>query len=355
VQSRIFFKQLLMGLKLYLRVPAAMFWIVVFPVLMLLGLGVAFGGKSDFAPKLVWARGASASPEDALLQRALTERIAGLDIVSSAEAAMRWRAGKLPALLEGQDGRYRLRINAYLRSQGGQLEALVQEAFLLAQARARGAPDPGRVPVVMESPGGHHDGPYAAFLLPGLLGLNVLMMGVFSAGIVDVQLREKGGYKRLATTPLPRHVYLAAQTCVRLIVVIAAALLLMLVGDLVFGIRNQGSYAGVLALQMLGAACFISLGYLLASFARSVEAYSGIANLVFLVLMLLSGVYFSLDAAPPWLQRGAEFLPLAPLLAALRAVFNDGAALAAEWSALLLVAGWTVLFFVLASKRFKWV
>jgi ABC-type polysaccharide/polyol phosphate export permease len=123
----------------------------------------------------------------------------------------------------------------------------------------------------------------------------------------------------------------------------------------VFGIHNQGSYLGVLALQMLGAACFISLGYLLASFARSVEAYSGIANVVFLVLMLLSGVYFSLDAAPDWLRRGADLLPLAPLLAALRAVFNDGAGLAGQGSALLIVAGWTVLFFVLASKRFRWV
>jgi len=328
LQLRMFLRQLSMGLKLYLRVPAAIFWIAAFPMLMLLGLGAAFGGKTDFGPKLVW---------------------------TPAEAETRWRAGKLPVLLEGQGGRYNLRINSYLRAQGTQLEAFVQQAFVVAQARDQGAPEPARIPVVMSSPGGRHDGPYAAFLLPGLLGLNVLMMGVFSAGIVDVQMREKGGYKRLATTPLPRYIYLGAQLCVRLIVVIAAAAMLMLAGAAVFGIHNQGSLLSVLLLQMLGAACFISLGYLLASFARSVEAYSGVANIVFLVLMLVSGVYFSLDAAPVWFQRAADLLPLAPLLSALRAVFNDGASIAAQGSALLLLGGWTVLFFVLASRRFKWV
>jgi ABC-type multidrug transport system permease subunit len=355
MQWRIFLKQLIIGLKLYLRVPAAMFWIVAFPILMLLGLGAAFGGKADAGPKLVWAAVAPASAADELLRQVLSERVPELSIVTPAEGERLWRAGKLPALLEGQGGRYSLRLNAYLRAQGGQLEALVQQAFLVAQVRAQGVAEPASIPVVMSSPGGHHGGPYAAFLLPGLLGLNVLMMGVFSTGIVDVQLREKGGYKRLATTPLPRHVYLGAQTCVRLIVVIAAAALLMLAGAMVFGIRNQGSYLSVVALQMLGAACFISLGYLLASFARSVEVYSGIANIVFLVMMLLSGVYFSLEDAPAWLQHGADLLPLAPLLTALRAVFNDGASLAGQGSALLLVGGWTVLFFVLASKRFRWV
>jgi ABC-type multidrug transport system permease subunit len=97
------------------------------------------------------------------------------------------------------------------------------------------------------------------------------------------------------------------------------------------------------------------MGYLLASFARSIDSYDGLANLVFLPMMMLSGVYFSLDSAPRWLQQGAEFLPLAALLRALRAVFNDGASLATQQSQLLLVTAWTGVFFVLAVKRFRWV
>jgi ABC-2 type transport system permease protein len=134
-----------------------------------------------------------------------------------------------------------------------------------------------------------------------------------------------------------------------------SATLLLLCGALVFGIRNQGSYGSLFALLIFGSACFISMGYLLASFARNVETYSGIANLVFLPVMLLSGVYFSLDEAPQWLQRGADLLPLAPLLKAMRAVFNDGASFVSQSQALALLAVWTVLLFVLAVRRFRWV
>jgi ABC-type multidrug transport system permease subunit len=136
---------------------------------------------------------------------------------------------------------------------------------------------------------------------------------------------------------------------------VASAAMLMLVGGLVFGIRNQGSFGAMLVLILLGGLCFSSLGYLLGSFARTVESYSGLANLLFLPLMLLSGVYFSLDAAPVWLQKGAELLPLAPLLKALRAVFNDGATLLSQGPQLAVIAGWLVVLFGLAVKRFRWV
>ena len=258
-------------------------------------------------------------------------------------------------MLEGEGGHYSLRVNSYLGAQGMQINAMVQQGFLMAQARSQGARELERIPVRSSSPGGRSDGPYAAYLLPGLLGLNLLMMGVFSVGMVDVELREKGSYKRLATTPLPRYVYLGAQLTVRLIVMTISATLLLLCGALVFGIRNQGSYGSLFALLIFGSACFISMGYLLASFARNVETYSGIANLVFLPVMLLSGVYFSLDEAPQWLQRGADLLPLAPLLKAMRAVFNDGASFVSQSQALALLAVWTVLLFVLAVRRFRWV
>jgi ABC-2 type transport system permease protein len=357
MHARIFFKQMIMGLKIYLRVPAAMFWLVAFPIVMFMGLGVVLGGKDDSGIKLVWAQAtpASTSADDAALHQALSERGLTLEILPPAEAEARWQLGKLPAMLEGQGGHYTLRINSYLAAQGSQIDALVQQGFLMLQARAHGAAELARIPVVMTSPGGHHGGPYAAYLLPGLMGLNLLMMGLFSTGMVDVTLREKGGYKRLATTPLPRHVYLGAQVCVRLIVVIIAASILMTVGAAMFGVYNQGSYLSLLALVMLGAACFSSLGYVLASFARSVDAYGGLSNMVFLPLMMLSGVYFSLDSAPAWLQRTVDYLPLTSLLKALRGVFNDGASLASQSQALAILAGWTLILFVAATRRFKWV
>jgi ABC-type multidrug transport system permease subunit len=355
MNTRIFLSQLKFGLRLYLRIPSAVFWVFAFPILMLLGLGVIFGGNGDSVVKLVWLQSGPPSDADTRLAKALQERGLTLETLSPEQAEARWKLGKLPAMLESEGGHYHLRVNTVLAAQGMQTEAMVQQGFLVAQARASGAPEPERIPVVMSSPGGRHGGPYAAYLLPGLLGLNLLTMGVFSAGIVDVILREKGGYKRLATTPLPRHVYLAAQLCVRLIVILAAAAALMLAGRLAFGVHNQGSMLALLALLVLGSACFISMGYVLGSLARNVETYNGIANLVFLPLMLLSGVYFSLDAAPRWLQQGVELLPLAPLLRALRAVFIDGAGLASQATSVAVVAAWTVLLFALATRRFRWV
>jgi ABC-type multidrug transport system permease subunit len=355
MNAKIFFSQVRMGLKLTLRTPAAVFWVVAFPILMLLGLGLIIGGGGDSRVHLVWLHEGALGPADAQLSQALAQRGLSVETLAPEAAEARWKQGKLPALLQGANGSYSLRINAVLAAQGLQLESMVQQAFLIAQARAHGAPEPARIPVVMASPGGRHGGPYTAYLLPGLLGLNLLVMGVFSTGIIDVMLRQKGGYKRLATTPLPRSVYLAASVTVRLIVVIFAAAALLGVGRLVFGIHCQGSLLALAALLLLGAACFISLGYVLGSLVRSVETYNGVSNLVFLPMMLLSGVYFSLDGAPVWLQRSVDLLPLAPLLHALRAVYIDGASLASQGGQIAVVAAWSLGLFTLAARRFKWV
>jgi len=351
---RMFINQYWMGLKLHSRVPSAIFWLFAFPTVMLLGLGAMFGGAQE-GPKLVWSHRAGDAQIDDYLEKALAERHVRVEILPPDEAEQRWQSGKLAAMLEGGDGHYTLRLNNYLMMQAMAAEAQLQQSFLMAQAKAQGAGDLARVPTVMSSPSGHRAGPYAAFLLPGLIGLNILMMGVFSTGMVDVTMRDKGGYKRLATTPLPRAVYIGAQLCVRLTTVTLSAILLMIVGALVFGVHNQGSYLGVLLIIILGGFCFASLGYFLASFARTVESYNGIANLAFLPLMLLSGVYFSLDSAPNWLQKGADLLPLSPVLRSLRAIFNDGATLASQATWLAVLAAWTVVLFTLAVRRFRWV
>jgi ABC-2 type transport system permease protein len=180
--ARIFFKQVNLGLKLYLRVPSAMFWMIAFPIVMLLGLGVVLGDKAHTGAKLVWMQTLPATANKLAMQQALLELGLTIEPLTPTVAEERWRQGKLPALLETQDGQYKLRVNSYLAAQAGQVSATVQQAFLMVQARALGATELIRIPVAMESPGGHHRGPYVAFLLPGLLGLNLLMMGSFRPG-----------------------------------------------------------------------------------------------------------------------------------------------------------------------------
>jgi ABC-type multidrug transport system permease subunit len=195
---------------------------------------------------------------------------------------------------------------------------------------------------------------YAAFLLPGLLGMNLMSMGLFAVGMVNVSYREKGKFRRLAVTPLPKWIFLAGQVLHRLTVTFLQSALMLLVGYYAFGISNQGSFLLLGGIMVLGTACFMAMGFALASFAQTSEGYAAISNAFFFPMMFLSGVYFGLDAAPRWLQQAVVILPLSPFLKALRAVFNDGAGLAGYGVGLAIVATWTAACFLLAVKRFKW-
>jgi ABC-2 type transport system permease protein len=250
---------------------------------------------------------------------------------------------------------YRLHLNSYLLAQGQVVALAASQAFLVAQARVSGAPEPERIPMVIESPGHAHSTNYAAFLVPGLVGLNLLSTGLFSVGMVTVAYREKGKYRRLAVTPLPKWVFLGGQILQRVTSVLLQTLLLLIAAWLAFDITNQGSYLIFTALVIFGTATFIAMGFALSSFASTVETYGAVSNLAFFPMMLLSGVYFRLDSAPQWLQKAVLILPLSPFLRALRAVYNDGATLQGHVAGLMILAAWAVLSFGFAVKRFRWV
>jgi ABC-type multidrug transport system permease subunit len=172
--------------------------------------------------------------------------------------------------------------------------------------------------------------------------------------MVNVSYREKGKFRRLAVTPLPKWIFLLGQVLHRLTVTVIQAAILLLVGWIAFGIQNQGAFLDLLLVMTLGTGCFMAFGFALSGFAETSEGYAAISNLVFFPLMLLSGVYFTLDSAPAWLQHTVALMPLAPFLRALRAVFNDGAGLAGHGAGLALVGGWGLAAFLLALRRFRW-
>jgi ABC-2 type transport system permease protein len=273
--------------------------------------------------------------------------------LGEAEAESRWRKGETAAQLEIKDGALRLKVNTYLAAQGQMAAQIVQEAYLAAQLQARGQA-PRFLPVALESSGHAQSSHYAAFLLPGLLGMNLLSMGLFSVGMVNVSYREKGKFRRLAVTPLPKWIFLGGQLLHRLTVAIAQSALMLILGHLVFGITNQGSYILLILVMALGTACFMAMGFALASFAQTSEGYAALSNVFFFPMMFLSGVYFTLDSAPKWMQQAVVVLPLSPYLKALRAVFNDGASLAGHGLELGMVGIWTAGCFWWAVKRFKW-
>lgn len=341
--------------RLYLRDRAAMFWTFAFPLLMLFGFGVIF--RSGGPPSLTLVRVAPAqeSARDRVFLKVLEESSIKVVTLDAVQAEERWKKGETIAQLESAGEGYRLRLNSYLIAQGQVVALAANQAFLVAQARLSGGKEPARIPTAVESPGRRRATNYAAFLVPGLVGLNLLSTGLFAVGMVTVAYREKGKYRRLAVTPLPKWVFLAGQILQRVTSVVAQTALLLLAAWLGFGITNQGSYLLFAALVVFGTATFIAMGFALSSFASTVETYGAVSNLAFFPMMLLSGVYFRLDNAPQWLQKSVFVLPLSPFLRVLRSVFNDGATLEGHAAGLAIVGAWAVLSFVFAVKRFRWV
>lgn len=341
--------------RLYVRDRAAMFWTFLFPLLMLFGFGVIFSSGGPPALTLVRIAPSLETVRDRAFLKALEETHLKVVTLSAAEAEQKWAKGETTAQLESVGDGYRLRLNSYLVAQGQVAAQGASQAFLVAQARLAGSPEPERIPVVLETPGHVRSASYAAFLLPGLIGLNLVSMGLFAVGMVTVSYREKGKFRRLAVTPLPKWVFLLGQILQRVTLVALQTTLLLVAAWLGFGITNQGSYALFGALVVLGTATFLAMGFALSNFASTVETYGAISNLAFFPMMLLSGVYFRLDSAPRWMQNAVSILPLSPFLRVLRAVFNDGATLEGHGTGLLILGVWAVLSFVLAVMRFRWV
>jgi len=347
-------RQFAMEWRLYSRDRVAMFWTMAFPVLLLLGFGTIF--RDSAGPRLSLVRVQSEAPtaRDAALDQALTDLQLKVQALSKAEAEARWSKGETAAQLEPNGEGYRLRLNSYLMAQAGATAGLVNQAWLVAQARLSGAPEPQRIPILMESPGHKRSTNYASFLLPGLMGLNLVSMGLFSVGMINVSYREKGKFRRLAVTPLPKWIFLLGQVLHRLTVTVVQAAILLLVGRIVFDIQNQGSFLDLLLIMTLGTGCFMAFGFALSGFAETSEGYAAISNLVFFPLMMLSGVFFTLEAPPAWPKHAVAIMPLAPFIRALRAVFNDGNSLAGHGAGLAIVAAWGLAAFALAVRRFRW-
>lgn len=341
--------------QLYVRDRGAMFWTFLFPILMLFAFGVIF--RSGGPPSLTLVRIAPAqeTSRDRAFVQALEESRLKILTLTVEEANARWEKGQTTAQLESVGDGYRLRLNSYLIAQGQVAAQAASQAFLIAQARLNGSPEPERIPVSVESSGHAHAENYAAFLVPGLIGLNLLTMGLFSVGMVTVAYREKGKFRRLAVTPLPKWVFLLGQILQRVTVVVLQTAVLLVAARIGFHISNQGSNLLFAALVVFGTATFIAMGFALSNFASTIETYAPISNLVFFPMMLLSGVYFGLDSAPQWMQKATFLLPLSPFLRVLRAVFNDGASLAGHGAGLAILGAWAVLSFILAVKRFRWV
>jgi ABC-type multidrug transport system permease subunit len=195
---------------------------------------------------------------------------------------------------------------------------------------------------------------YAEWLVPGLFGANIMFSSLFGIGHVLVRYRKSGYLKRLNGTPLRAIEFITAQLIACLFMVISIAALVYWICDLVLHLRMEGSYLDLLLVAALGSMSMIAMSLLVTARISSEELSARLLNLLSWPMLLLSGVFFSLDGAPAFVQGAAGLLPLTQMLRAARAVMLDGAHLGDITHSLLTMAAMTTVFLVIGTCFFRW-
>ena len=195
---------------------------------------------------------------------------------------------------------------------------------------------------------------YIDWLIPGVLGMNMMFSCLFGVGYVIVRYRKNGFLKRLNATPLKAFEFIAAQVTSRLLLIMSITVAVFIGTLWLIGFYMVGSYLTLLLVAVMGAASMISLGLLVAARVGSEEFAGGLLNLASWPMMFLSGVWFSLEGSPQWIQDAAKIFPLTQMLDGARKVMLDGQGLADIWPQLLSLGCMTALFLGLGSFGFKW-
>jgi len=195
---------------------------------------------------------------------------------------------------------------------------------------------------------------YVDWVLPGILGMNMMFSCLFGVGYVIVRYRKNAVLKRLKATPLSAFEFVSAQLLSRLFIVMFMSIIVYSGCNLLFNFFMLGSYFDLIIIGMLGAFCLISLGLLVASRSKSEELIGGLLNLTSWPMMMLSGVWFSLEGAPPALKSFADFLPLTHLVAGARKIITEGATLSDISYHVISLLVMSIVFLSLGAYFFSW-
>jgi ABC transporter DrrB family efflux protein len=328
--------------KEFLREPEAVFWVFAFPVIMTCALGVAFRSSADQPILVGVVQGTASASMTAALERAggfVVRPIEPADIgraVRDGRASVVVEPGAPPiyhfdaARAESQAAR--LAVDAALQQAAGRLDAFRADERPIAVVGSR----------------------YIDWLVPGLLGMNIMSTGLWGVGFGIVTARTKKLLKRLVATPMSRAHYLASHVLSRLVFLALETTVLIGFGWLAFGVAVHGSLVTLAFVAVVGALSFGGLALLVSSRARTIEAVSGLLNLVMLPMWVLSGVFFASSNFPDVIQPFIQALPLTAMIDALRAIVNEGATLAEVGGELAVLVVWGGVSFVAALKLFRW-
>jgi len=329
------------------REPEVVFWVFGFPILLALGLGIAFRNKPADVTSIAVAAGPQAQHVMQLLQSSPQHSTIHATVLDRTDAVKGFRLGKYDLVVEaGESGGLE-----YLYDPARPESVLSRAEVNDALQAAAGRQDPLAVSAKTSSEPGSR---YIDFLIPGLLGMNLMNAAMWGIGFALVDMRQRKLLKRFVATPMRRSDFLLALASSRLVLMLIEVALLLGFGVLVFHMRVLGSIMTILLIGAVGALGFAGLGLLTASRAQKIESVSGLINLVMMPMWIFSGVFFSYERFPASLQPLIKALPLTALNDALRATILEGSSFISQGGRLLVLALWGGISFVLALRWFRW-
>jgi ABC-type multidrug transport system permease subunit len=336
-------------LREFYREPEAIFWVYGFPILLTVTLGIAFRNKPVEQIQVTIQDGPGAGEAVAALEDETLGKKFIVKRLESEAAKTRLRTGKtelvvVPSATGGRSYEYH-----YDPTRAESLLARnAADDVLQRDAGRKDAFQP--VAKEMLEPGGR----YIDFLVPGLLGMSLMGGGLWGVGFVIVDMRIRKLLKRFLATPMKKRDFLAGIMLSRLLFLVPDVVFLLVFAWLIFGVVIEGNLLSVIVLILLGSFTFSGIGLLVASRAKTMEAVSGLMNLVMLPMWVLSGIFFSSERFPEAAQPFLKAIPLTPLNDALRAVMLEGQPLTGQLDEIAILLAWGVGTFAVALRVFRW-
>jgi ABC-2 type transport system permease protein len=331
--------------KEYTREPEALFWSFGFPILLALGLGIAFRAKpADVVHVAVANNGPRGQPLATAIRR---DPGLSVELLSPDSAATALRTGRVALIVapNGVDG---------VQYQYDDTRPDARTARLMVNDAVQRGAGRGDVLPIAERHVRERGSRYIDFVVPGLLGMTIMGGGIWGLGYSIVDQRRKNLLKRLVATPMSRAEYLGSYVISRLVMLTIEVVVLLGFSIALFGVPMRGSWLSIATIIVVSALAFGGFGLLIASRSRTIEGVSGLMNLSMLPMWVLSGVFFSSENFPHVVQPFIKALPLTATNDALRASMLRGDALATLWPQMAVLGTWLIVCFAIALRIFRW-
>ena len=341
------------NLKMTVRNRSALFWNLLFPALFIVIFG-ALLNNSDTVTVKVGIVGASSAYEQAVTTTMQGNDTFDVTTGQDQQALMdKLNNGDLDAVLvfgEAASGGTPP-VTVYYDDTNGptaNITTSVVRQTLMGVAQAESPLD------ITETPVSGQDISYIDFLVPGIIAMSLMNSGVIGLSTAFVTYRERGILRRIRMTPFPLPNFILARVFSQVLVAFAQAAILLLLGNLLYGVTIQGSIALVALVVLIGALAFLAIGFFVSSIAKTTEEAAGLSNLITFPMLFLSGVFFDVNNAPDWLKPITKILPLHYLVEALRQPMTFGKGLSEIWIDLLVLIATFIIAVALAVRFFRW-